>query len=79
MHDDAVGEVVRLKDEICSEDAKLKAWFLEQLGDMKDLPAILSDAAPTALDMDEIRALLADAEATVLSLIGAGTAPGAIQ
>ncbi|MES2356655.1 MAG: DNA repair exonuclease [Pseudomonadota bacterium] len=63
---DAVGEVVRLVDTIGADDAQLKAWFLQQLSEMKGIPGALADADPAALDVDVMRSFLADAEATVL-------------
>jgi exonuclease SbcD len=67
---DALGEVVRLVDGLGGPDADeaaLRAWFLQQVGDMKDLPGAMLDAAPAAIDTASMRALLADAEATVLA------------
>ena len=75
---DAVGEVVRLIDAIGADDASLAAWFTQQLGEMKELPHAMADAAPAALDVAAMRACLADAEATVLAqlsgLVAEGTA-----
>lgn len=64
---DAVGEVIRLVDAYRTDDAALKAWFAEQLRDMKNLPAGLQDADPLALDHEALQTFLAQAEATVLA------------
>ena len=64
---DALGEVVRLVDGLGEDDAALRTWFLQQVGDMKDLPGAMLDAAPASIDTATLRALLADAEATVLA------------
>ena len=74
---DALGEVVRLVDGLGEDDAALRAWFLQQVGDMKDLPGAMLDAAPTSIDAATLRGLLADAEATVLAqLSGMANAAG---
>ena len=65
--EDAIGEVVRLVDAKGGDNAALKAWFLAQLSDMKNLPPALADADPSTLDFDAMYAYLADAEATVLA------------
>lgn len=73
---DAIGEVVRLVDEIASNDEHLRAWTQAQLDGLGPLPPGLSDCDPSALHPEVLRALLADAEATVLAYLGAtgGTA-----
>lgn len=73
---DAVGEVVRLVQARGADEAGLKAWFAEQLRDMKDLPGGLADADPALLDIAAMRAFLADAEATVLAQLDGAAAEG---
>lgn len=68
---DAIGEVVRLVEELASDDAVLKAWVLENLDKLPALPPDLSDIAPSRLTTEQLRAFLADAEATVLSKLSA--------
>ena len=76
---DAVGEVVRLVDAIGTDQGQLKAWFMQQVGEMKDLPGALADADPALFDADAMRAFLADAEATVLAQLSGVTAEGETQ
>ena len=76
---DAVGEVVRLVDAIGTDERQLKAWFLQQVAEMKDLPGALSDADPASFDVDTMRAFLADAEATVLAQLSGVAAEGETQ
>ncbi|RJG04127.1 metallophosphoesterase family protein [Noviherbaspirillum sedimenti] len=76
---DAVGEVVRLVDEIAADDLRLQEWALAQLSGMGTLPLGLADCDPTTLDPAVLRAALADAEATVLAHLGATEAVGAAQ
>lgn len=71
---DAVGEVVRLVDELLADDAALRAWILANIDKLPALPAELSDADPNRLNTTQMRALLADAEATVLSKISSAGA-----
>ncbi len=71
---DAVGEVVRLVDELASDDEAMKTWVMENLDRLPALPSDLSDVDPNKLTTEHLRAFLADAEATVLSkLSAAGT------
>jgi DNA repair protein SbcD/Mre11 len=74
---DALGEVVRLVDALSGDEEELKAWFAEQLKDMRGLPSALTDADPATYDGAAMRALLADAEATVLAQLVAITPDGA--
>jgi DNA repair exonuclease SbcCD nuclease subunit len=69
---DAVGEVVRLVDQLVGDDAALQRWALAALDAVPVLPADLGDARPERLTPDAWRALLADAEAMVLAQLGAG-------
>lgn len=69
---DAVGEVVRLVDQLASDDTALRQWALTALDSLPALPADLGDARPDRLTADQWRALLADAEAMVLAQLGAG-------
>ena len=65
---DAVGEVVRLVDELLADDAALAAWIAGPLRDLAGLPpALLDDADPARLSVEQLRAALADAEASVLA------------
>jgi DNA repair exonuclease SbcCD nuclease subunit len=68
---DAVGDVVKLVDDIGASDERLREWALAQLGGLGALPAGLADCDPTAFDAATLRAVLADAEATVLAHLGA--------
>ena len=76
---DAVGEVVRLVDVVSTDEGQLKAWFSQQLGEMKDLPGALADVDPMTFDVATMRAFLADAEATVLAQISGITTEGGVQ
>jgi DNA repair exonuclease SbcCD nuclease subunit len=76
---DAVGEVVRLVDAICADDAQLKLWFSQQVSEMKDIPNGLADADPATLNVEAMRALLADAEATVLMQLSSVVTEGDSQ
>ncbi len=73
---DALGEVVRLVDELLADDAALAAWAQHALRDLKELPRELADADPARLDAAALRAALADAEASVLAQL-APEAPAA--
>ncbi|MDB5890594.1 MAG: metallophosphoesterase [Polaromonas sp.] len=63
---DAVGEVIRLVDELMADDAALAAWAGDNLDKLPGWPAGM-DTPDNRLDAHELRACLADAEATVLS------------
>ena len=76
---DAVGEVVRLVDVVSTDEGQLKAWFSQQLAEMKDLPGALADVDPMTFDFATMRAFLADAEATVLAQISGITTEGGVQ
>ena len=76
---DAVGEVVRLVDLVSTDEGQLKAWFSQQLAEMKDLPGALADVDPMTFDFATMRAFLADAEATVLAQISGITTEGGVQ
>ena len=66
--EDAFGEVVRLVDSLGADDAELRHWFLQQVKDMKALPAAMNDAMPSSMGVQALAAAyLADAEAMVLS------------
>jgi DNA repair exonuclease SbcCD nuclease subunit len=64
---DAVGEVVRLVDELIADENVLRPWVLANLDKMPNLPSELEDLDPGRLTVEQLRAFLADAEATVLS------------
>lgn len=67
---DAIGEVLRLVDSICADEATLSEWLRAHLAELPALPAGLGDADPRLLPATALRALLADAEATVLARLG---------
>ncbi|MEY4563812.1 MAG: hypothetical protein RLZZ618_3089 [Pseudomonadota bacterium] len=69
---DAVGDVIRLVDELLADDAVLSAWARQALDDMKDLPRELSDAHPGQWDAAQWREALQAAEASVLAHLGSG-------
>ncbi|MEY2873900.1 MAG: hypothetical protein RLZZ373_1271 [Pseudomonadota bacterium] len=69
---DAVGEVVRLVDQLGGDEAALQRWALAALDALPVLPPDLGDARPDRLTPDAWRLLLADAEAMVLAQLGAG-------
>jgi exonuclease SbcD len=71
---DAVGEVVRLVDELAADDDALRAWILANLDKLPNLPPDLADVDPSKLTGEELRAYLAEAEATVLSKLTAASA-----
>ncbi len=71
---DAVGEVIRLVDELVANDGELRTWILENLDKLPNLPPDLSDVDPGKLTVEQLRAFLADAEATVLSKLSAAGA-----
>ena len=64
---DAVGEVVRLIDELIADDDGLRAWTLANMDKLPTLPSELADVDPSKLTAQQLRAFLMDAEATVLS------------
>jgi len=67
MRTDAIGDVMRLVDSLCADEALLKSWALEQLKDLPSLPRDLAAAAPDRLTVDELRMAIIDAEASVLA------------
>lgn len=64
---DAVGEVVRLVDQLAGDDAALRQWGLAALDSLPTLPRDLVDDQPSRLSPAQWQALLADAEAMVLA------------
>ncbi|MFO1197530.1 MAG: DNA repair exonuclease [Burkholderiaceae bacterium] len=64
---DAVGEVVRLVDELLADDDALTAWARAHVDRLPALPAELADLDPAKVSAAQWRALLTDAEATVLT------------
>lgn len=73
QREDAVGEVLRLVDEVRSDGAGMREWVIQSLDKLPPLPTDLNDMDPGRLSDVQMDALLADAEATVLSkLTGAG-------
>lgn len=71
---DAVGEVVRLVDELAANDDTLRTWALANLDKLPNLPSDLVDVDPGKFTVEQLRAFLADAEATVLSKLSAAGA-----
>lgn len=68
---DAIGEVVRLVDELAADDDFLRTWALANMDKLPNLPSDLADSDPDKLTFEQLRALLVDAEATVLSKLSA--------
>ncbi len=66
---DAVGEVIRLVDELLADEAALQAWALENIDRLPGLPAELADMAMDKQTAADLKVFLADAEATVLSTL----------
>lgn len=71
---DAIGEVVRLVDELATTDDVLQTWVLAHIDRLPNLPSDLADVDPYKLNVEQIKAFLADAEATVLSKLSAAGA-----
>ncbi len=69
---DAVGEVIRLVDELLADEAALKDWVFENLDKLPSLPPDLADMAMDQRTAADLRVFLADAEATVLSRLTTG-------
>jgi DNA repair exonuclease SbcCD nuclease subunit len=76
---DALGDVVRLVDELLADDAALQAWGRERLDRLPALPPGLADLAVDRLDADALRQLLVEAEATVLSRLAPASGTGSPQ
>jgi DNA repair exonuclease SbcCD nuclease subunit len=74
LRQDAIGDVIRLVDELMADEAALHAWAATQLAEMKHLPGGLHDAAPASLSADALKAALIDAERSLLSHL-AGALP----
>ena len=68
---DAVGEVVRLVNELIAHDDALRTWTLANLDKLPNLPSDLADIDPGRLTGEELKAFLVDAEATILSKLSA--------
>lgn len=64
---DAVGEVVRLVDQLAGDDVALRQWGLAALDSLPTLPRDLAEEQPDHLSPAQWQALLADAEAMVLA------------
>lgn len=64
---DAVGEVVRLVDELAANDDVLRTWVLTHIDKLPNLPSDLADVDPYKLTVKQLRNFLSEAEATVLS------------
>ena len=71
---DAVGEVVRLVDELAANDDELRIWILANLDKLPNLPSDLADVDSGKLTVEQLRSFLVDAEATVLSKLSAAGA-----
>lgn len=67
QREDALGEVIRLVDELRGDEAGMRKWIAENLDRLPPMPPDLMDMEPGQLSDESIDALLADAEATVLS------------
>jgi DNA repair exonuclease SbcCD nuclease subunit len=74
QRDDALGEVLKLVDELSQDDAHLMAWVRARLEPFPPLPGELADAGREQLSLAQIKALLADAEATVLARLSSSSA-----
>lgn len=70
---DAVGEVVRLVDELATSD-DVRNWILGNLDKLPNLPADLVDVDPVRLTDEQLKGFLAAAEATVLAKLSAAGA-----
>ncbi|MFZ6770610.1 hypothetical protein ACO0LM_26440 [Undibacterium sp. Di26W] len=51
------------------DEINLKAWVIEQLRELPNLPRELADVIPTTMSIEDIHIALADAEASVLAQI----------
>lgn len=71
---DAVGEVVRLVDELAENEDVLRTWILVSMDKLPNLPLDLADVEPSKLTVEQLKAFLAEAEATVLSKLSAAGA-----
>ena len=72
---DAIGEVVKLVNELSVSDEALRMWAMSSLDALPTLPLDLIDLELTKLSAAQLRGFLDEAEATVLSkLAGAGAA-----
>jgi DNA repair exonuclease SbcCD nuclease subunit len=71
LRDDAVGEVLRLVDELARNDGHLAAWIRPRLEPFPNLPSELAEIDTSRLTTQDLLALLADAEATVLARLSA--------
>ena len=65
--DDALGEVVRLVNELLSDDDALLSWFNHELRGMKPLPPAMSEDDPALFSIEQIKDHLFAAESTVLA------------
>lgn len=76
---DAVGELIRLVDELAGDEAALKALAESEFGELMSSlpPEVVAGEMPRLNDADELRALLRDAEATVLARLVAAGGSGA--
>jgi exonuclease SbcD len=74
QRDDAVGELVRLVDAICADEAELTRLWEAELGKLLlDLPSEVGAVdVPLTDDMAGLRRLLLDAEATILARLMSG-------
>ncbi len=70
---DAIGELVRLVDDLAGDNAALTVFAEAELGDFMTAlpPEVAAGEVPRLNDADELRALLRDAEATVLARLAA--------
>ncbi|MFM2066884.1 MAG: hypothetical protein RLZZ584_1793 [Pseudomonadota bacterium] len=77
QRDDALGEVLRLVDELAGDETRLATWVRERLDPYPPLPAELAGLGKDRLELPRLQALLAEAEATVLARLSSTTNPGA--
>ncbi len=73
---DAVGEVIRLVDELLADEAALQAWVHQNLDKLPALPGELAELATEQRTAADLKVFLADAESTVLSRLTAGSGVG---
>lgn len=75
--EDAIGELVRLVDAICADEAELSRFASGELGKLlAELPAeVGQEDLPGLADVEGLRALFLDAEATVLARLLSTRAP----
>lgn len=76
LRQDPVSDVIRLVDELLTNDVVMTAWIQAQLADFPKLPGKLSRRALETMNAAALRQLLADAEATVLASLSNASTEG---